>query len=152
MTAVRSRAWWILGFFALTLVLFGATDLAGGVTSDPGITEAIAGRTPAEVLAAEPTGYRLYDFATRSLGLGLLVLGSVLVAIVLVPYRAGERWAWAVLWILPAWSLAVPLLYVAFGTAPNSPPAPPMVSGPIIALLAAAALVVDRRRFVPAAG
>jgi len=37
--------------------------------------------------------------------------------------------------------------HVSFGLAPDVPPAPPMISGPIVAVLAAVVLVVDRRRF-----
>jgi hypothetical protein len=72
---------------------------------------------------------------------------ELLLVILLVPHRRGERWAWTTLWILPAWAAVTPLLYVAFGTAADRPPAPPMISGPIIAVLAAAALLIDLPRF-----
>lgn len=144
------RAWAataILALFGAMLILFGVTDMVGGVLSDPGITVAISGLTPAEVQAQDPIGYRLYDFTTRALGLALLALGVLITTIALVPYRAGQRWAWLTLWTVPAWAVTVPVLYLAFGTAPGAPPAPPMVSGPILAALAAAALLVDRGRF-----
>jgi len=144
----RSRlAIGVLAFFAVMLIVFGVTDVLGGVLSDPGITVGISGRTPAEVQAQDPLGYRLFDFTTRALGLALVVMGVLLSTIVLIPYRAGKRWSWALLWVLPAWALAVPLLYLAFGVAPGAPLAPPMMSGPVIAALAAGALVVDRARF-----
>jgi hypothetical protein len=41
----------------------------------------------------------------------------------------------------------VPIQFLVFGTAAGQPPAPPMVSGPIVALLAAGILLVDRQRF-----
>jgi hypothetical protein len=119
-----------------------------GVTADPGITIAVSGQTPAEVQATDPTGYRLYDFAIRMGGLNLVLVGLLMSAVLLVPYRARQRWAWAVMWTLPAWASAVPAMYLAFGLAPDQPPAPPTVSGPIVAALASAALRVDRRRFV----
>ena len=65
-----------------------------------------------------------------------------------LPYRAGERWAWWLAWFLPAWAAAVPLQFLAFGVAAGEPPAPPMISGPIVAGLAAGVLLLDRRRFV----
>ena len=34
-----------------------------------------------------------------------------------VPYRAGRRWAWNTMWLLPAWALAVP----ARSTSPSAP-------------------------------
>ena len=56
---------------------------------------AVSGLSPADVQAAEPTGFRLYDFATRWRGLNLVLIGLLLASIVAVPYRAGQRWAWA---------------------------------------------------------
>jgi hypothetical protein len=145
----RSRvAVGILALFGVMYGLFGVTDFLGGVLSDPGITVAISGMTPAEVQAQDPVGYRLYDFATRTLGLSLIAVGILVTTTVLVPYRAGQRWAWAVMWWLPVWGIAIPLFYLGFGVAPGAPPAPPMVAGPIIATIAAATLLVDRRRFV----
>ena len=137
----------ILGFYALTLILFGVTDMLNGVLSDPGITIAISGLTPAEVQAQDPIGYRLIDFATRTLGLALLVIGVLVTSILAVPYRGGQRWAWAAIWVMPIWSCSVPVLYLVYGVAPNTPPAPPMVFGPILGAIAAAALIVDRKRF-----
>ena len=136
-----------LAFYGFTLILFGVTDTLNGVLSDPGITVALSGLTSAEVQAQDPIGYRLFDFATRALGLALLAMGVLATSIVLVPYRAGQRWAWAVLWTLPVWSGLAPALYLVFGVAPNTPPAPPMVFGPILGAVAAGALIVDRKRF-----
>lgn len=147
MSAMRSRAWWLPAGVAALLVAFGVGDVLGGVVVDPGITIVLSGRTPAEVQLEDPIGYRLFDFATRGLGLNLLIVGLLLLVIVAIPYRAGQRWAWRTMWILPAWSLAVPLLYLAMGTAADQPPAPPMTFGPILGALVAAALLVDRPRF-----
>ena len=146
MSSVRERAWWLLVAIALVIVLFGIMDMASGLASDPAITTVITGLGVDELLAQDPDGHRLADFATRSLGLNLALLGVLLTIILLIPYRAGRRWAWWTMWLLPAWSLLVPALYVGFGTAPGTPPSPPMVSGPIIALVAAGVLLLDRRR------
>ena len=54
------------------------------------------------------------------------------------------------MWILPAWAAFVPVQYLIFGTAAGQPPAPPMVSGPIVAVIAAGALLVERQRFAVA--
>ena len=137
----------LLVFVAVTIVAFGVGDVLAGVTADPGITVALSGQAPSEVQAADPIGYRLFDFVTRSGGLNLVVLGLLMTAILLIPYRAGERWAWAVMWTLPAWAISVPVGYLAFGVTPDQPPPPPMVSGPIVAVLTSVALLVDRGRF-----
>lgn len=152
MSAVARRGWWVLAFFAVTLVVFGIGDVQSGVLADPAITLTLSGRSPAEVQAAEPTAYRLYDFVTRSGGANLVLIGILLAVIVAIPYRGAQRWAWWAMWILPAWAALVPVQFLVFGTAAGQPPAPPMVSGPIFAAIAAGILLLDRRRFsAPAA-
>ena len=147
MTAVRRRAWWALAAIAVTLVVFGATDVGLGAKADPGISLAVVGMDPATLEAAQPDAYRMFDFVTRSQGIVLVMFGSLVLAVTVVPYRAAQPWAWRVLWLLPAWAIAVPFLYLAFGTAPGQPPAPPMISGPLVAVVSAAALLIDRGRF-----
>jgi hypothetical protein len=147
MSRLRPRPWWVLAFFGVTLLAFGIGDVIAGPTADPAITVAVSGLTPDAVRAEEPVGYRLFDFATRGGGLNLIVIGVLLTAIVVGPYRARDRWAWSVLWVLPAWALATPVLFVAIGVAPNVPLAPPMVSGVIVGVVAGIALLIDRRRF-----
>lgn len=144
---VRRRAWWFLVFVAVVLIVFGIVDMVSGAQADPGISQAIAGASPDDVRSVDPLGYRLFDFATRALGLALVVLGLLFCVILLGPYARGRPWAWAAAWLLPAWAIAVPLLYLTFGTMPGQPPAPPMISGPVIAIVAAAVLLLDRGRF-----
>jgi hypothetical protein len=144
--------WWVLVAIAVVLILFGVSDVATGLASDPAITTVITGPGVEELMAQDPDGHRLADFVTRSLGLNLALVGALFTIILLIPYRAGRRWAWWTMWLLPGWALVVPALYVAFGTAPGTPPSPPMVSGPIIALVAAAVLLLDRRRVQAAGG
>jgi hypothetical protein len=122
-------------------------DVIVGATADPGIALAVAGIDPEALRAASAEGFRMYDFATRGLGLALTLFALLYLTVLLRPYRSGERWAWAAAWLLPAWAIVVPVLYVGYGTQADQPPAPPMVSGPIVAVLAAVALLVDRRRF-----
>ena len=145
----RSRvALGVLLTIATILVLFGIGDIASGPDADPAITMGIAGRTADEVRATDPIGFRLYDFVTRGNGLNLVLIGALLVSILAVPYRRGDRWAWSTMWLLPAWALAVPVLVISFGPAPGTMLPPPAISGPILAVVAALSLVVDRPRFV----
>jgi hypothetical protein len=148
---MRRRGWWVLALFAVTLVVFGVGDVLGGVLADPAITQTLSGRTATDIQAAEPAAYRLYDFVTRSGGANLVLIGILLAVIVAIPYRGGQRWAWWAMWILPAWAVLVPVQFLIFGTAAGQPPAPPMVSGPIVAVIAAWVLLVDRQRFAGAA-
>jgi hypothetical protein len=144
---MRERAWWLLVVLVAMLALFGVSDVLIGATADPGIALAIAGIGPEELRSATAEGFRLYDFTTRGLGLALLVIGLLLLTILVIPYRGGQQWASRVMWLLPAWSIAVPILYVAYGVQSGQPLAPPMVSGPILAILSVAVLLLDRRRF-----
>jgi hypothetical protein len=95
----------------------------------------------------KPEASRVLDFRARIGGVDLLALGLLLAIVTWFPYRAGQRWSWGALWVLPGWAasfVVVPLLY---GLAPGQSLTAAMVSGPILALLAAAALVVDAGRF-----
>lgn len=141
------RSWLLLPVLASLVAVFGVSDVLVGITSDPGITVAIAGLTPDQLQAASPEGYRLADFMVRTQGITLAAFGLLLAVVLLWPYRSGQRWAWKAAFILPIWAASVPIMYLAFGLAPNAPPAPPMISGPVFAVLSVAVLVVDRRRF-----
>ena len=142
-----NRAWLVLPAIAILLALFGVSDVVIGITADPGITVAITGMTPDELRATDPDGYRLADFLVRTQGATLATFGLLLTVVLLRPYRQGQGWAWYAAFILPAWAVSVPIMYLAFGLAPDVPPAPPMISGPIIAALATVVLVLDRRQF-----
>ena len=145
---VRSKvATSVLLAIAAILVIFGIGDIQQGPTADPAITTAISGRLPAEVAAAEPTGYRLYDFAIRMGGLNLVLIGLLMTSILAVPYRLGMRWAWATMWLLPIWALSAPLLFIVYGPAAGTPVPPPAISGPILAAVVGGVLLADRGRF-----
>jgi hypothetical protein len=141
------RSWLLLPILAIVLALFGVSDVVIGISADPGITVPITGLTPDELRAVGPEGYRLADFMVRTQGVTLAAIGLLLAVVLVWPYRGGQRWAWRAAFILPAWAASGPIMYLAFGLAPDVPLAPPMISGPIIAVLSAAVLVVDRRRF-----
>ena len=139
--------WWLLPALSVVLVIFGVSDVLIGITSDPGITVAIIGLTPTELETVTTEGYRLADFMVRTQGLALAAFGLVLSAVLLVPYRAAQRWAWYAAFILPAFAILAPLTYLVFGLAPGAQPSPPMISGPVFAAISVLLLVADRPRF-----
>jgi hypothetical protein len=145
--AWRRRAWWYLVAVSVLIALFGVGDIIGGITVDPGITTGLSGLTLAELQAESSAGYRLYDFASRAQGLVLVIVGLLVTVILVIPYRAGVRWAWCAMWALPVWAFGVLGLYLAFGVHPRQPPPPPMVSGPLLGSIAVAVLLLDWRRF-----
>ena len=98
--------------------------------------------------AAINGGTDALDFQARSSGIGLIVLGTLLSLVVLKAFRQNRPWAWWVMWILPIWGASVFILTVAFGVAPGQAPPTPMISGPIVAVLAAAGLLASAPRFI----
>lgn len=148
MRTLRDRAWWYLVAFSGLIVAFGIGDVLVGAAADPGIALGLTGLSLSDLEAQSADAYQLFDFTTRTQGWNLAIIGALLVAILLVPYRTGRRWAWWALWILPAWSFGVAGLYIAAGLAPAQPPPPPLISGPILGGIAAVVLLLDRRRFL----
>ena len=150
MEMMRRRAWWLLIIFAGAITIFGAQDIVFGAAADRAIALGLTGRTHEELLAESADTYRMYDFTARTQAVTLVAAGMLLLGILLVPYRAGESWAWRLMWVLPAYALSVPAMYLIYGLVPGAPPPPPLVSGSIVGVLSVAVLLTDHRRFAGA--
>lgn len=85
-------------------------------------------------LASSPTDDLLAVRLRGTLLLGMIIFG---VAIILVPFRRGERWAWYVLWYYPLFFV---LHIIAFGT---------LLPDGVLALICALCLVTPVRVFFP---
>jgi hypothetical protein len=147
MQVIRRRAWWVLFGISIVIALLAVGDIVVGAAFEPEGPLAVGGRTLEDIAAASPEASRVLDFRARLGGVDLLALGLLLAIVTWFPYRAGQRWSWGAMWVLPGWAasfVVVPLLY---GLAPGQSLTAAMLSGPILALLAAAALVVDAGRF-----
>lgn len=147
MAWLRRHSWWGLLALAVLILFFGIGDMIIGYEWDPGIPLGLTGMTPAQLASESPQAYRLLDFGLRSGGPGLIVIGTLLTVILLVPFRRRERWAWWAMWVLPASAMSVLFLYLAFGVVPGQAPPPPMISGPLFAVISAAILLVSAPRF-----
>ena len=147
MAWLQRHAWWGLVVMSVIVGLFGVTDVIGGVTADPGIPLGLTGMTLGELEADSAQAYRLLDFMVRAGGVHLIVMGGLMTAVLLFAFRRGQRWAWWAMWTLPAWAASVFVLNFAYGVAPGQALPPPMISGPIFAVLAAAILLVSAPRF-----
>jgi hypothetical protein len=117
MGVIRGYAWIVFVLFALMATLFGAFP---GTWFDEG------GDTDQQLL--------LSTYAAAAAVLSL--------AVTLVPFRRGERWAWTVLWVWPAFFVVHGLAFFAFDfvfaalgviallvTAPRPAAAPRTVAG-----------------------
>jgi hypothetical protein len=150
-TRLQRHGWWVLVLFAVLIVVSGAMDVVMGAAGDRVVAMGLTGRTHAELIAESPDAFRLYDFTRRTQAWALVTLGLLLLGILLGPYRRGDRWAWRAMWLLPAWSLSVPAMYLVFGLVPGTPPPPPLISGSIVGVISILVLVLDRGRFGTAA-
>ena len=147
MHLIQRHAWWGLMLIALTLVIFGIIDVARGAEADRAIARALSGMTPAELETAGPEAYRLFDFFTRVNGWSLVLAGTMSAAVVAFGFRRGHRWAWWATWALPIWSAGVAAFSLVAGIEPGQTPPPPMISGPIAAVLCAVLLAVTAPSF-----
>jgi len=137
----------ILLLVCAVLVLFGLGDIRQGQDADPAIANAYTGKDWEQVKIDSPAEVRLIDLNTRAGGLHMIVMGIMAGVVTWMSFRKGERWAWFVLWLLPAWSVGVFLLHFLSERSPDFLPPPPMVSGPIFAGVLVVGLGVSARRF-----
>jgi hypothetical protein len=144
---LERHSWWGLLGIAIAFGLFGVTDIAGGAEADALIPLSLTGMTLEELQAEGAASYRLFDFLSRINGWTLILSGAVMTAVLLFAFRRNEPWAWWTMWVLPIWSFGVPVFYIVAGTDPAQPPPPPMVSGPIVGVIAGLILVLSARRF-----
>ena len=144
---LERHAWWGLLFFAVVIVIFGFTDLAVGPAADVGIPLGLTGMTPEQLESESAAAYRLFDIFTRANGWSLAMMGLLASTILLFAFRKDRRWAWWAMWHLPIWAGGVFVFYVVAGVRADQPPPPPMISGPILAVLSAAILLVSAPRF-----
>jgi hypothetical protein len=150
-TRLQRHGWWVLVLFAVAIVVFGAMDVVMGAAGDRVIALGLTGRTHAELIAESPDAFRLYDFTRRTQAWAVVTTGLLLLGILFGAYRNGQRWAWWVMWLMPAWSLTVPAMYLIFGLVPGTPPPPPVISGSIVGVISVMVLLLDRGRFGAAA-
>ncbi len=144
---LERHAWWGLLVVTLTLVGFGVTDVLVGPAADRAIPLGLTGMTLEELQAEGPAAYRLFDFFTRANGYSLLMVGLFGTAVLVFAFRRDQRWAWWTMWLLPLWAGGVAVFYLIAGVESDQPPPPPMVSGPFVAVLTAAILLVSAPRF-----
>ena len=149
MSAIGRRAWWLLPGLVAIFGPFSVGNIGAGIAFESRSVVSLTGRTVDQLQAESASTYRMPDFVVRSDGITFVILAIVLLAIPLVPYRAGQRWAWWTMWAFPAWMAAIFVLNIATGSASGQGPSDSATSAPVILVLSAAALLVDRTRFWP---
>ena len=144
---VRRHAWQaLLGMTAL-IAIIGLNPVAQGIHEDPSVPLAFAGRTADQLQSDNPQSFRLIDIQARFSGLDLIVIGLLMSAILVTGFRRNERWAWWAMWLLPLWGGAVPATIARTGLAEGQAPPTPMFTGPAIAAVSTALLLISAPRF-----
>jgi hypothetical protein len=147
---ILERSAWIAFIVVQAIfLLFGVSDLIQGMNADPAIAESITGVPWEDLKSSNPQIGNLIDMYVRSLGAAILAISVLSLAITLVPYRHGDRWAWYALWVWPLWNVAIFALSFTAERHPDFPPPPPLVSAPVFFAVTLLALVFSYRKFFP---
>jgi hypothetical protein len=143
------HGWKILAGVSAIFLLFGLGDIIRGMDADPAIAESITGVEWEALQASDPAMANMIDLGVRSSGMGIFFLSILSIAVILFAFRPGQRWAWVVMWIWPAW---MALIFLSFFTAdlqPGFPTPPPMLSAPFFLAVTLITLALTRRKFFP---
>jgi energy-converting hydrogenase Eha subunit A len=143
----RRHSWKFLLILTTVIGLFGVGDIIFGVDADPAIPLAVTGLTVEEIRATSEPLARLIDLQVQGGGIHLIVMSLLWGAILLVPFRRGERWAWHTMWPFPLWSVAVAVSWLFVDLQPDVPLPPPAISGWVFFGLTAALLWASRGAF-----
>ena len=141
------HGWKFLLFLTVVVGLFGVRDLIFGIDAVQAYLVAVAGLTAEELRATSEPLATLIDVITRLFGLQEILLSLLGVAILLIPFRRGARWAWYAMWTFPLLSLALALSWLMIERQPNAPLPPPAWSGWVFFGLYAALLWASRAAF-----
>ena len=151
MNRIRRAVPWALVALSGLFAILGLGDVLAGIAFEPTTALAITGKTVDEIRAESAAAYTVIDYNYRGGGLTLTMFTSLMTIVLAIPYRRAERWAWWAAWLLSVWAAAVFVLAVVHGTAPGQAISAVAWSGIGFAIVVAALLLVDLRRFRPTA-
>jgi len=144
---LRRHAWQLLLGMTALISIVGLNPVKEGIHEDPSVPLAFTGMTADQLRSDNANSFRLIDVQARFGGLDLIVIGLLLSAILVTAFRRNERWAWWAMWLLPLWGAAVSATIVRTGLVDGQQPPSPLFTGPTIALLSSALLLIAAPRF-----
>jgi peptidoglycan/LPS O-acetylase OafA/YrhL len=147
MAWLQRHAWQFLLTMTVLMAVIGVNPVVNGINEDPSVPLGVAGMTAAELQADNAQSFRLIDLQSRFTGLDLIVMGTLLGAVLVGAFRHNARWAWWAMWLLPLWAVSIFVMILMTGLMPGQPPPTPVISGPVIALLSSALLLVGAPQF-----
>jgi hypothetical protein len=144
---LRRHAWQLLLVMTALISVIGLNPVWQGIHEDSSVPLAFTGMTADQLQSDNPQSFRLIDVQARFGGLDLIVIGILLSAILVTPFRRNERWAWWAMWLLPLWGAAVSATILRTGLVDGQAPPSPLFTGPTIAALSSALLLIAAPRF-----
>ena len=140
---------WILLFAIGVLILVSGVPHSLGINTDPETVERIIGMTLNEFKDSNPAFFDLYIFYFRFGGLSDLGVAFFIMAISLTAYRKGEKFAWYILWFIPAFfigSAAITMSTITMSVESSLSLLLPITMFVILSLLG---LLLPYRKFFP---
>ncbi len=113
--AYEKYAWVILAVIG-ALIMVGGIPHTLGVNSDPTTPESIIGMGLSALKTSNPGFFDLYDFYFRAGGWSDMGFAFYVIIISATAYRKGEKWAWYILWSVPAFFLGHAAITMSFGS------------------------------------
>jgi hypothetical protein len=144
---LRRHAWQLLLGMTALISVIGLNPVKEGIREDPSVPLAFTGMTADQLQSDNPGSFRLIDAQARFGGLDLIVIGTLFSAILATAFRRNERWSWWAMWMLPLWGVAVPATILRTGLVDGQAPPSPLFTGPAIAGLSSALLLIAAPRF-----
>jgi hypothetical protein len=145
---LRRHAWQLLFGMTALISVIGLNPVKEGIHEDPSVPLAFTGMTADQLQSDNPETFRLVDVQARFGGVDLIVIGILFSAILGTAFRRNERWSWWAMWMLPLWGVAVTATILRTGLVDGQAPPSPLFTGPAIAGLSSALLLITAPRFL----
>ena len=136
-------AWTLLFAFGIFALFFASFSLLG-MTGDPQQTQSTTRMTAGEIAGSSPRIANYIEGQERYVGVSILTVVVFGNAVVAVPYRKGEKWAWYVMWMLPVFLIGVTVNDLILGGAL-------WALGPFLVIVSLLGLLLPYRKFFPKA-
>ncbi len=115
----EKHAWILLLAAAIVLLVDGLLSLIE--SASPSIISEDLGVSWEQLVGSSPTIANFVLISLRAGGLSSFVMSVFVMSLSRKSYRKGERWAWYLLWLLPAFFVIYGLELVSAGFPPVSP-------------------------------
>lgn len=140
---------WILLFAIGVMILAGGVPHSLGLNTDPETVQRIIGMTINEFQISNPSFFDLYTFYFRFGGLSDLGVAFFIIAISLTAYRKGEKFAWYILWFIPAFFIGCAAITLSTTTVSLESSLSLLLPITMFVILSLLGLILPYRKFFP---